>query len=112
MTNEYEEAIGVWNHQVGKITHKIIPEENDNFEFIRLKSKAEKSMDGSILFKGVADLYFQMVKRSKPELNEDTEKDLKRWIGVNINQIIEDFTIAFNWTTKEKLEEIKKNIKL
>ena len=35
----------------------------------------------------------------------------KKWIGVNISKIVEDFLIAFRWTTPEKLNEIKKKEK-
>ena len=50
-----------------------------------------------------------MVLRSNPALNEEDQKELKNWIGVNINKIVEDFLVAFRWTTAEGLDKIKKN---
>lgn len=116
MSNEYAEAVGVWEHTIGKITHSIEPKEEDNYFFVKAKSEAEKASDGSILTRKMGGLYYDMVIRSKPELNEETEEMakkrewLKTWIGVNINQIVEDFLVAFNWTTPEKLNELKKKV--
>ena len=106
--NKYQEAIGKWEHTVGKITHIMEPEENDNYEFLAAKTKAEKAGDQSLLFKLVGELYFKMVIRSEPTIEEEDKKSLKNWIGVNISKIVEDFLVAFRWTTPEKLNELKK----
>ncbi len=111
MGNKYQEAIGKWEHTIGKITHILEPEENDNYDFLAAKNKAEKAEDGGLLFKLVGELYFKIVFRSVPSLDEENQKSLKKWIGVNINQIVDDFLVAFRWTTPEKLSELKKNIK-
>ena len=73
-----------------------------------LLEQAEKAEDQTLLFKLVGGLYFKMVLRSEPTMEEDNQKSLKQWIGVNINKIVEDFLIAFRWTTPEKLGELKK----
>ncbi len=111
MENKYQEAIGKWEHTIGKITHILEPEENDNYNFLAAKTQAEKAGDQTLLFKLVGELYFKMVMRSETSMDEENQKSLKRWIGVNINQIVEDFLVAFRWTTPEKLGELKKNIK-
>ena len=109
--SQYKKALGVWKHTIGEVTHEIVPEEDDNYAFLRAKDESQKQGSTELLYKQVGGLYFSMVMRSKPSLPEEDQADLKRWIGVNINQIIEDFLIAFNWTTKEKLDEITKNSK-
>ncbi|KKN05849.1 hypothetical protein LCGC14_1083290 [marine sediment metagenome] len=111
MGNKYQESIGKWEHKLGKITHTIEPEEDDNYAFLKAKSDTEKSGDSSLLFKSVGELYFKMVLRSEPSMDEENQKWLKKWIGLNISKIVEDFLIAFRWTTPEKLNELKKNIK-
>ncbi len=111
MSNKYQEAIGKWEHTIGKITHIMEPEEDDNYNFLKAKNNAEKAGDESLLFKEVGQLYFKMVLRSEPTIGEEDQTSLKKWISLNIAKIIEDFLIAFRWTTPEKLSEIKKNEK-
>ena len=108
--SKYKEAVGIWKHTIGSITHELVPEEDDNYRFLQAKEDAQKKDDGTLLYKGVAKLYFEMVVRAKPALSEEDQKELKNWIGVNVNQIVEDFLIAFRWTTSEGLDKIKKKL--
>lgn len=122
MSNEYQEAIGNWEHKIGKITHIIVPEEDDNYAFLRAKDEAQKADSSELLHKRIGELYFNMVLRSKPNSlpkdgSPDYEKELKewqaelkKWISLNINQIIEDFMVAMKWTTEEKLSDMKGKI--
>ncbi len=122
MGNEYQEAIGNWEHTIGKITHIIVPEEDDNYAFLRAKDEAQKKDSTELLHRRIGELYFNMVLRSKPKSmpkdgSPDYEKELeewkanlRNWIGVNINQIIEDFMVAMRWTTKEKITEARKKL--
>ncbi len=105
--NDYEKAIGIWTHTIGSITHKIVPEEGDNIEFVRIKERAAKEKDESLLNQGVADLYFKMVERSDKGLTDDKKKKLKSWIGLNIIKILDGMMITYNWTTQEKLDKIR-----
>ena len=117
MGNDYEKSIGIWTHTIDGITHKIIPDEKDNIKFIDAKNRAAKLKDPTILTKGVSDLYFEMVTRSKgfkdeeSTLNEEekTKKraSLKKWINLNIVKITEDMMITYKWTTPQKLKEIE-----
>jgi len=111
MSSKYKEAVGIWKHTIGNITHELVPEEEDNYKFLEAKDEAQKKENGTIMHKGVAKLYFNMVIRAYPALDEEERTDLKNWIGVNVNQITEDFLVAFKWTTKENLDNVKKNFK-
>ena len=108
--NDYKEAVGIWKHTIGNITHELVPEEDDNYKFLQAKEDAQKKDDGTLVHKGVGKLYYEMVTRAYPALDEKKRKELKNWIGVNVNQIVEDFLIAFRWTTAEGLEKIKKKL--
>ena len=108
MTDKYKEAISVWKHTIGDITHEIIPEENDNYNFLRIKDEASKANSDEILNKKIGALYYDMVIRTDPALSEEERVSLKTWISVNIPQISEDFMVAFRWATKEKIVEAKK----
>ncbi len=110
MGSKYKEAIGIWKHTIGNITHELTPEEDDNYNFLRAKDEAQKKNDGALLHKRVGELYFNMVSRAYPSLSEEDHKELKNWIGVNISKILEDFLIAFRWTTVEDLKNIKKKL--
>lgn len=111
MTSKYQEAIGKWEHTIGKITHVITPEEDDNYKFLRIKQEAQKTNSDETLFKGVGDLYFEMVLRSDKALSEEDQKWLKKWISINVSQIVKDFLIAFRWTTPEQLAKVESDQK-
>jgi len=104
---KYGKSIGYWEHNLAGIEHKLKPIENDNLEFLKLKGKAQKVDDESILFKGVGNIYFNMVLRAYPELTEEDQIELAEVIGQNIPLIVNDMMIAFKWTTAEELEKMK-----
>ena len=106
----YAESVGVWEHTIGNITHVIKPEELDNYEFIKIRNESQKNDDTELLYRKMGNLYFRMVVRSDPTLTDDDKNELKVWISKNIDQIIGDFAIAFNWTTEDKLNDAKKKL--
>ncbi len=122
MGNKYQESVGRWEHNLGSVTHVLEPVEDDNYRFQRLKKRSESSLDGDAFAKGMGTLYYEMVLRSeswnneitKEGLGEDAVKELqdglKLWISVNINQIVEDFLVAFRWTTPDKIADAKKKL--
>ena len=112
MSNKYAEAIGNWTHTIGDITNVMIPEEDDNYLFLEIKTQSEKSGSTKDLFKGVGDLYFSMVLRNNPAMMEDEQKGLRKWISVNIRQIVEDFLVAFRWATAESMDEARKKLEV
>ena len=79
--SKYSESVGIWEHKLDGITHKIKPEEGDNLEFVRIKKEAEATKDEGIMLKGVSNLYFEMVLRSDKTLTEEEKKDLRVWIN-------------------------------
>jgi len=108
----YSESIGIWKHVIkgndGKdVVHKITPEEEDNLKFVEIKTEAAKAKDESILNKGVAKLYFDMVIRSDSTFTDVDKKELKVLISQNIVPIMHDLIIQFKWTTEAKLKEIE-----
>ena len=66
MSNKYKEAVGIWKHTIGNITHELTPEEDDNYRFLSAKNESQKKEDGTILFRRVGELYFDMVLRANP----------------------------------------------
>ncbi len=119
MVNDYEKSIGIWTHEIDEIVHVIKPEEEDNIKFVEIKKKAEKSNDEVFLTKGMGELYYEMVTRSKsfksevtsltPDEKEKKLEGLKIWISRNISKITTDFLIEFKWTTQAKLDKIEES---
>ena len=103
---KYAEAIGVWEHTIGKITNKLIPKKEDNLEFLRVKKVAMDRKDDTLIYSGIMDLYFKMVLRENPTMAEDEQKELREWIGVNIAIITTDLAIEFKWATQEQLDKL------
>lgn len=104
MTDKYMEAVGIWEHTIGKITHSLIPTEEDNYRFIKLRNNPDT------MFTELGKVYFDMVLRAYPHLTEEEKESLKIWISVNISQIVQDYLITFKWITEEKLKELDENI--
>ena len=108
---KYSESVGIWKHTIGKITNEIKPEEQDNLKFVEIKKDADKAKDEAVLIKGVAKLYYDMVTRTDKSLTAEDQKELKTWISMNINRIVTDLLIKFNWTTQEKLDKMEETQK-
>jgi len=102
---KYAEAIGVWDHKLGSIEHKLTPKTGDNLKLSKIMESSEK---GKIPLDKLMDFYYGLVVRDYPELLEDERKELKDWVEMNIVQIMKDVLIAFRWTTPEKLNELEK----
>jgi len=77
---KYANAISYWEHNLAGIEHKLKPTEEDNLEFLRLKKKAEKADDETILFKGIGNLYFK-----KWTTAEEIEKLKNQQVKKNVN---------------------------
>jgi len=100
---KYGEAIGYWEHELNGIKHKLEPTEDDSLNFVRVQKEARNSNDENMLYKGIREIYVNMVKRAYPELTEEDVKELNKLVGQNIIEIINDMMIALKMTTTEKL---------
>jgi len=109
MENDYKKALGVWTHELDGIKHNLVPNKQDNLNFLDAKERAAKQKSEKVLYASVAEIYVGMVLRAYPDLKNDTEnlEALKEWVGVNINKIAEDLMVALKWTTPDDIEKIK-----
>lgn len=106
MGNDYEKAIGIWNHKVDEIEHKIVPKEGDNLKISRIMKDASKNgIDW--LYTEFNNVYFDMVIR-KPDvpIPESKHASIKLWIEQNQVQIQKDMLIEFGWSTKEQQDRL------
>ncbi len=108
MTNDYEKAIGIWNHKIGDIEHKIIPKEGDNLKISQIMDKALKNGLGW-MYTEFNEIYFQMVIRgTKVPIPEVEHFKIKSWIEKSQVQIQKDMLIEFGWQTKEQQDKLEK----
>ena len=113
MGNEYEKAIGIWNHKIVdiktkvEIEHKIVPKEGDNLSISKImKGTTTNGIDW--MYTEFNKIYFDMVIRDtdKP-LPESEHQHLKNWIEKNQVQIQKDMLVEFGWQTKEQQEKLE-----
>lgn len=107
MTNDYEKAIGIWNHKIGEIEHKIIPKEGDNLKISQIMKGASKNgIDW--MYTEFNEIYFQMVIRgTEIPIPEAKHPKIKLWIEKNQVQIQKDMLIEFGWQTKEQQDKLE-----
>ena len=105
MTNEYENAIGIWQHKIGNIEHKIVPREGDNLKIARImKSASKNGIDW--LYGEFNATYFDMVTRDTT-LSDEQKKGLRLWIELNQVHIQKDMLVMFGWQTKEQQDKLE-----
>lgn len=111
---KYAAALGIWKHTIGEgdkaITFELMPEEQDNKRFLEVKDEAKSKESQTLLFQGVANIYYSMVLRQDKTASEQDKIDLKNLIWQNISQITKDMTIAFKWSTEEEMERLEKRM--
>ena len=106
MVNEYAKALGIWEHKIGEIEHKLKPKKADNLAFARIISHPQNKENYVWVLEQGGELYKTMVLREYP-LSEQDKKDLDEWIGLNLNKILEDMLVTFKWTTPEVIQEAR-----
>ncbi len=105
MVNDYESAVGIWQHKIGSIEHKIIPREGDNIRIARIMINVQKNgIDW--LYTEFNSAYFEMVLRDNP-LPEDYKPKLRLWIEKNQVAIQKEMLVVFGWQTKEQQEKLE-----
>lgn len=105
MANDYEKAIGIWQHQIGEIEHKIIPKEGDNLKIARImKSASKNGIDW--LYQEFNNAYFEMVTRDST-ISEMNKPKLRLWIEQNQVAIQKEMLVIFGWQTKEQQDKLE-----
>ena len=105
MGNDYEASIGVWNHRLGNIEHKIIPKEGDNLKIARMMKYVQKNgIDW--LYQEFNNLYFEMVIRDNT-VSEENKPKLRLWIEKNQVSIQKELLVVFGWQTKEQQDKLE-----
>lgn len=108
--DKYLEAIGVWEHTIGKITHVFEPNMYDNSIMKRIMAEFQRTKNYEMLLTKTCDYYFSLVQRAYPELSEDDAVSLRKWIDMNQTQIVEDVQISHGWLKQDDIDALKKQM--
>lgn len=103
--SKYSEAVGVWNHKIDKIEHKIVPVMEDNERLANIIGAYQKDKDFAKMIKTMRDFYVGLVERSDVTLTDTDKADLRTWASLNQKTIFTDVMIAFKWM---KADDLKK----
>jgi hypothetical protein len=105
--DKYTEALGVWEHTIGKITHVIEPDMMDNKRIWKIVNNYQTNRDQSQLIEKICDYYESLVHKAYPELSDTEKQGLNKWIIANGMQIMEDVMISHRMSTKEDMDKAK-----
>lgn len=90
-------------------TFRLKPTKADNLTFASIMGNKQNRDNTAWVMNEISNLYTSIVWKTNP-MNEEDKKEFTELVGVSINQIAEDMSIAFRWTTKEVLDEQKKRL--
>ena len=105
MTNRYEESLGIWEHKIGNVIHRLEPDQLDTLELAKLMSKYTR--DKAKLMQEVGSFYERLVLKYDKTLTEEEKTSLTKFITKNFPIIFTDTLLAFRWIKPEDLEELK-----
>ena len=104
---KYGESLGVWEHTLGNVVHKLIPKKKDNLALANIiHFQKDKTLAWTL--EEIGKLYMNMVLREHPNMVEEDKQELDELIGVNYSLVFKDIMIAFKWTTREAIEGAEK----
>ena len=103
--NRYQEALGIWEHKIGNVIHRLEPDQLDTLELAKLMSKFTR--DKAKLMQEVGNFYERLVLKYDKTLTEEEKTTLPKFITKNFPIIFTDTLLAFRWIKPEDLEELK-----
>ena len=103
--NRYEESLGIWEHKVGNVVHKLEPDQLDTLELAKLMSRYTR--DKTKLMQEVGNFYERLVLKYDKTLTEEEKTTLPKFITKNFPIIFTDTLLAFRWIKPEDIEELK-----
>lgn len=103
MPDKFGEAIGIWHITLGGSDLELKPAMGDNRKFRKILMENQKNKVG--LMDKFEDFMVELIKRDYPE---DDENQIKMFVEFNSQGLFEEVMIKFRWTTKDDLEQSKK----
>lgn len=85
-----------------KYNFDLKPELADVRQFRNILLSPETRKDKRKLYDSICNFSYSLIKRCKPE---ETEENIRAFVDVYADPLLELFMIAFKWTTKEDKEK-------
>lgn len=104
---KYAEALGIWEHTIGEITHELIPKKGDNLKISQILTEGKKRNDEAWIIAQLNKFYFDLVLRDYPDLSQEEQGELDNWVEMNQVQIMNDLLLAFRWATEESMKKLQ-----
>lgn len=103
---KFANAIGIFDLKVGEVQLNMKPTMKDVKKFRSILSNEKNRKDREGMFDKFSDFMFELIEREDPD---EDKNELREFVEVNLNVLLEETMITFKWTTKEKLEETKED---
>jgi len=98
----FSEAVGVWEIKFCEPVLELRPKMSDVRLFRNIV--VNNSKDKNKLLDKFADYMFSLIIKEYPQ---ESEEELRDWIEINVNPLLDECMIAFKWTTREELAKTK-----
>ena len=103
--SRFANALGIWEVEMCDPMMELKPTMKDVKDFRNILLQNTKNKAG--LFDKFAAFMWVLIEKQYPEecqaKNEHGENEVKLWIEVNLNSLLEEAMVAFKWTTKDEL---------
>ncbi len=103
--SRFGKALGVWEIDIEEVKLELKPTMADVKLFRNILVNEDNTKNKQKLFEKFSDFMASLCKAQYPE---DPENEAREWIEVNLINLFNEAMIAFKWTTKEDLEQSKK----
>lgn len=100
--SRYSEALGIAEFNVGGLDFEIRPKKGDNRKLLKLQSKSGE--DHAKLMEEFVPYMVDLIAR-EDDLAKEDQGDLETFIEQHMMDFFKEVMIAFNWTTREKMEK-------
>ena len=104
---KYGQYVGKIELKIGEFNKEITPKVGDGRQFLKIITSAESNKE--LLFEKFAPYMFNILAREEPELTDEDKQELESFIDMNLMTFFNEVMIAFNMTTREELEQQKKD---
>lgn len=99
---KFANAIGILEIKVGEKTEDIKPVMKDVRAFRDIVTSPDNKKNKKLMFDKFSDFMFELIERFNPD---EDKVELREYVEVNINPLLETVMIGFKWTTKEELKQ-------
>jgi len=105
---KYGNIVGKYEFNIGGLELEIEPLVGDGRKFLKLVSKANE--DKGLLFDNFFGFVKELISRKLPPENNEEIKELELYVDTNLLSLLNEMMVAFGMTTKEELEQQKKDM--